>query len=586
MLNVNRSIITQLRLARTSFWLTVLSGVAGGLLLIFQAHLLASVITRVFLQRAVLASTLPSIFLLILVIIIRAGLGYGMDIFSNRTAVAVKTNLRSMLLEKFFSSPFALQKKDQTGVRVTVFMQDVEALDSLFSQYLPQLFLAVVIPLGMMIAIFPLDVLSGIILFITAPLIPLFMMLIGRTVEFLTRRQWNTLRRMSGLFLDTLQGLTTLKLLNQSRAQQNRIQNASDRHRQATLAVLQLTFVSALVLEMTGTLSTALIAVQIGLRLLYQQLDFQSALFILILAPEFYAPLRMLGQRFHAGQSGLTAARSIFSILGEDALSSRKEVALPGTVEDSPAPLPAESFQLTVDQVQFAYPGEKTLTLEEVSFTLCAQQQVALVGMSGAGKSTIARLLLRFIEPTAGTISLDKSNISTFDLQAWRSWITWIPQKPYLFHDSLLANIRFGKSESEEREIMRAIAFAHIDEFIAELPSGLDTVLGERGSRLSSGQAQRVALARAYLKGSPFIVMDEPSSHLDLYQEKLLSEVLAGFRKDRTIFIIAHRLSTIINSDLIYVLDGGRIVEQGTHQFLSMSGKLYPRFLSNVEAME
>jgi ATP-binding cassette subfamily C protein CydD len=495
------------------------------------------------------------------------------EVTANRVAGQVKHDLRERFFAHILELGPAYTRGERSGELVNTAVEGIEALDAYFSQYRPQLALAALVPLTIFAVILPLDVTSALVLLLTAPLMPLFMWLIGSLADQLTRRQWVSLSRMSAHFLDTLQGLTTLKLLGRSREQAGVIDRISRRFGQTTLGVLRVTFLSALTLELLSTLSTAVVAVEIGLRLLYGRLEFEPALFILILAPEFYLPLRLLGTRFHAGMAGAAAAKRIFEVL-DTAVDGRRQTVdgkhLVSSPEFPPVPFTPpdfhQPFPIHFDQVHYTY-GERP-ALNGVSFTLAAAQKVALVGPSGAGKSTVAHLLLCFIEPTAGHIMLSDTPLATIDLSTWRAQLAWVPQNPYLFQGTVTDNIRLARPDAALDEVLTAAQLAHADSFIRALPQGYNTPIGERGIRLSGGQTQRLALARAFLKNAPFLILDEATANLDPTHERDIQASMARLLEGRTALIIAHRLQTVAAADHILVLDKGQIVESGDHTSL------------------
>lgn len=569
-MNLDLRLLRQASAARTAFLGAVLFGLLGGLLAVLQARGLSRVVAGVFLNHLTLAEVFPSLKWLLGIILLRAAAGFACELAAGATAVRVKANLREMLLRRLFELGPAYSQGEHSGELTTTVVEGSEALDAYFSQYLPQLALAALIPSIILLAVFPIDLLSGVVLLATAPLIPVFMILIGQGAKTLTTRQWSTLQRMSAHFLDTLQGLTTLKMLNRSRSQAETIRQVSERYREATLNVLRLTFLSALVLEMVGTLSLAVIAVQIGLRLLYGQLGFEEAFFILVIAPDFYLPLRALGMRFHAGASGVAAARRIFEVLDSPIPEMPKPLQeLGGRGEYQLAP----PFELTFDGVHYTYPNRSEAAVEAITFKIRSGQRVALVGQSGSGKSTLIWLLLRFVEPQRGRILLNGAPITSIPVDSWRSQVAWVPQQPYLFTGTILDNIRLGNPDAPLDAVRRAAQLANLDGFVQSLPGGYDTEIGERGARLSSGQAQRLALARAFLKNAPLLIMDEPTAHLDPEQEDALREALYRLSQGRTVVTIAHRLETLRHADWILVLHRGRVVDIGTHaELLSRKG--------------
>jgi len=553
--------------------LTILLGLAGGIAVILQARQLSVILNGVFINGWTRLEAAPLFGTLLVILFARAFFIWLGEISAGSLAIQVKTSLRSQLTQKIFSLGPAYTRGENSGELVNTTLQGVEVLDAYFSQYLPQVLLAVLIPVAILVSVFPVDWLSGLVLLLTAPLIPIFMILIGKTSESATRRQWNTLSRLSTYFLDTLQGLHELKLLGQSKARAESVWRASDRYRQTTMKVLRVTFLSALVLEMVGTLSTAIIAVQIGLRLLYGQLPFVDAFFILLLAPEFYLPLRRLGQSFHAGASGIQAARRIFEIL-----------QTPEPFETVAPRLPSEPIDpirsLTFQAVNYTYPGQNTPALNSIDFSVHQGEMFAIVGATGAGKSTLVHLLMRFMPVESGQILINDTPLNGIDPEFWRQKISWVPQKPVLFQGTIAKNIALGKPTATMDEIIHASRLSHLDDFVTTLPHGYNTPIGEFGARLSGGELQRVALARAFLLNAPILILDEPTAHLDLQSETWLEESMQQLRADRILFVVAHRLPTVYKADQILVLDQGRLAERGSHKQLAAAGGYYSRLLN------
>ncbi|MGB8214164.1 MAG: thiol reductant ABC exporter subunit CydD [Anaerolineales bacterium] len=575
-MSISRRLLALACDSRLALAATILTGFLAGLLTIGQAAAFSQAIERVFLGRQALPGIAGLLRLILGIVFLRALLAWGSEVSANAVAVRVKSDLRQRLFDKIQRLGPAYSHAERTGELVNAAVEGVEALDAWFSQYLPQLVIAALVPLSILLVVFPQDPLSGLILLLTAPLIPVFMYLIGQAAEALTKRQWDTLSRLSAHFFDSLQGLATLKELGRSKEQAGSIAAASDQFRDVTLGVLRITFLSALVLELVATVSTALVAVEVSLRLLYGHLAFQPALFLLLLAPEFYIPLRMLGLRFHAGMSGTSAAQRIFAIL---------EAPEPGDQESSLAPLLSNplppDYLLTFDSLSYTYPNETTPALKDIRLEIRAGEHIALVGSSGAGKSTLASLLLRFIEPGNGHLRLNGQACTEIPPETWRRWIAWVPQNPYLFHTTLAANLRIAKPEASQAELRAAARLAHLDEWIQSLPEGYETLVGEAGARLSAGQAQRLALARAFLKDAPILILDEPTSSLDPDQEALIEVSLQELCRSRTVITIAHRLNTVFKADKIIVLDAGRIVETGTHPELMLKGGVYAKMVGS-----
>jgi ATP-binding cassette, subfamily C, bacterial CydCD len=560
-MNLDSRLLKQVAGLRRPLAVTIVSGWLGGVLLVLYARVLSRVVSLVFLPASTPADgpSLPALLAALLALaLLRAGSVWVGRVTAQQTANGVKLRLRQQLSRHLLKLGPAYSWGERTGELTNTLTEGIEALDAYFGLYVPQLVTAVLVPLTIFAFVLPLDILSAVILLATAPLIPLFMVLIGAKAGQMTQRQWTSLSRMSAHFLDVLQGLTTLKLLGRSRQQVRSVEAASEDFRRMTMGVLRIAFLSALALEMLATISTAVVAVEIGLRLLYGRLVFEQAFFVLLLAPEFYLPLRLLGTRFHDGAAGAASARRIFEILETPVLSS------PQVRADHIHP----PRHIRFSEVYYAYEGGARPALHGVSLDLREGQRAALVGASGAGKSTVVHLLLRFIAPDTGSIEVDGRSLQQIDPEQWRQWVAWVPQSPYLFHASVAENIRLGRPEAPLAAVMEAARLAHAEAFISELPDGYETQIGERGFRLSGGQAQRLALARAFLKDAPLLILDEATSSLDPVHEALLQQSLARLEEGRTVLTIAHRLSTVRHADRIYVLEGGRVVESGDHTSL------------------
>jgi ATP-binding cassette subfamily C protein CydCD len=571
------------RLNRSGLLLTIVLGAGAGLLTIFQARWLSRVISGVFLEGDSLGDASGYLALTLAAIILRARANWGSDVAAGSVARQVKSNLQERLYQHITALGPEYTQGEKSGELINTTVEGIESLDAYFSQYLPQLVLAALVPLSILLFIFPLDLPSGLVLLLTAPLIPIFMILIGNLAEALTKKQWQSLSRMSAYFLDVLQGLTTLKILGHSREQIKVIAAISERFREATMQVLRVAFLSALALELIATLSTAIVAVEIGLRLLYTTpgsgllgITFEQAFFILLLAPEFYLPLRLLGTRFHAGMAGVTAAGRIFEILAIPAPHhSPVSSNWASPAENAHANPPSIKFT----RVSFTYPDGR-LVLDDLSFILPAGRITALVGASGSGKSTIAYLLLRFLELKEGNIYVEHTALQDIPSQEWLRQVAWVPQNPYLFNQSIAENIRLGKSDADMEAVIAAAKQARAHEFILALPDGYHTRIGERGTRLSAGQAQRIALARAFLKDAPVVILDEASANLD---PKTEADLFSGFQQlmqGRTVLVIAHRLATVLGSDRILVLENGQLVQEGSHATLVAQDGLYRHLVS------
>ncbi len=427
--------------SRVPFVTVVSSAVLGGGLIIWQAWLLASILDQVHLRHADLEQTTPSLIILSLIVLFRAALVFINEQGAALLSESIRDKLRVKVAEKILRLGPAYIEQQQAGELAYVSTAAIDTLDAYFSQYLPQLVICAVLPVSILIIVFPLDALSAVILLLTAPLIPIFMILVGKTTETLTQRQFKAFSRMSAFFHDSLRGLTELKNLGRSAEHASRLDRVSETYRDATMSVLRVSFLSALVLELAATLSVAVIAVQIGIRLLYGQMDFQQAFFFLVIAPEFYLPLRQLGVRFHAAQNGVSAARRIFAILDQPEYPIEK----PLSIVESPAfPIFKAPFDIKFEDVSFAYPGREQEAVSHISCVLHSGETTALVGLNGSGKSTLAALLLRFIRPQEGLITLNGVDIQSIPIDQWRAGIAHLNQQPAMFNATIRENLYDG----------------------------------------------------------------------------------------------------------------------------------------------
>ncbi|GAP06827.1 thiol reductant ABC exporter, CydD subunit [Anaerolinea thermolimosa] len=556
---LDRNLLRLLRKVLLPIGMSILAGIAAGIFLIIQAKLVSQVVMQVFVHGGGRNEVLPTLWIILGVIVIRSGWIFANERFSASAARQVKTILREQILAKLIRLGPLYTRRHEAGELSAVLLQGVDTLDAYFSQFIPQAILAATVPLAVLLFVFPVDWLSGIILTVTGPLIPFFMYLIGSSAERLTRRQFNALRQLSAFFLDTLQGLQALKELGQSRGFVESVREKSEHYRQTTMSVLRLTFLSALALELLATLSTAIIAVQVGLRLLYAKMDFEVALFLLLIAPEFYQPLRMLGMRFHAAIGGISALKRMDDLLAEpewSVLSSNSSQRLESLPRFDP-----RAMRIEFREVTFRYPDRAEDALQRVSFTILPGVMTTLIGESGAGKSTILALLLRFVDPNEGEILVGNRALNTLEPEAWRKWVTWVPQRPYLIRGSILDNLRIAINDGRTETYFDALEKVKLIEWVEALPEGIHTPVGERGVRLSGGQAQRLALARAFLRNSPLLLMDEPTVYLDPPEEAILDEVVRDLSKQRTTLVIAHRMQTIQRAEHIIVLSDGKVIE-------------------------
>jgi len=559
--------------------LAVTASVAAAAATVGGAACLAAIVAEVFLEGRNLQEVRSWLLLLAVAALARSAFTWLAGVNAGRAAIAVKAGLRRQMARQLVAAgPLALGR-ERAGELSASLAEGVQALEAYLRDYLPQIARTAAIPLLVLAVVSTRDPLSGVVLLLTAPVIPLFMVLIGRAAEAMGRRRWEALARMSARYLDALQGLTTLKIFGRAREQVSLVARVTEGFRQTTMEVLRVAFLSALVLELVATLSTAVIAVEVGLRLLYGRMAFEPAFLVLLLAPEFYMPFRQLGTHFHAGLEGVAAADRLFGLL-----ELPHAVTTVGDRSAELGPIP----HLRLENVSFTYPapdgGEEggAAALQEIDLDLPPGRKIALVGPSGAGKSTLARLILRFADPTAGRIAADGIDLREVPPDAWRDRVAWVSQRPHLFAGTVADNIRLGRPGAPPEAVREAARAAQAHEYIEALPNGYDTQIGEGGLRLSGGQAQRLALARAFLKDAPILVLDEITSQLDPDLEAKLTRATMRLMEGRSVLTIAHRLATVRGADLIVVLDGGRIAESGTHTELLRHGGLYARMVQTA----
>jgi len=523
------------RSTRAYLAVTVVLGVLLAGLIVAQATLLANGITAVFLHRAGFDELLPTLGALAAVVVARSAVAWAQEVASARSAAAVKSELRRRLL----AHAAALGPRGDTGAFVTLVTRGLDALDGYFARYLPQLVLAGLVPAIVLARLAGADLIATATIALTLPLIPVFMALVGMRTEAANRRQFRLLQRLSHHFLDVVAGLGTLKLFGRARAQAGIIRRISGDQRRLTMRTLRTAFVSSLVLELLATLSVALVAVGIGLRLVSGHLDLATALLVLILAPEAYLPLRQVGAHFHASAEGLAAAEEAFAVL---------EVPL-----SEAGDRPPRAGTIVFDDAVVTYPGRSAAALS-LSAVIRLGEVVALTGPSGCGKSTALGVLLGFAALSEGSVTVAGQPLAELDPVAWRRQLAWVPQRPQLFADTIRANVALG-ADTTDAGVRRALAQAGADGFVDALPQGLDTVLSDDGVGLSAGQRQRIALARAFLRDAPIVLLDEPTANLDA---GTAADVMAAIRRlatGRTVVIAAHRSELIALADRTIALD-------------------------------
>lgn len=548
-------------------------GLVGAALVIAQAMLIAEIVVGGFEDGLTVTELRTPLLLLATVAVGRALVAWLTELAAHRASAAVKSELRGRLLERAAQLGPGWLSGQRTGSLVALATRGVDALDDYFSRYLPQLGLAVVVPVAVLARIVTEDWVSAAIIVVTLPLIPLFMILIGWATQSRMDRQWQLLSRLSGHFLDVVAGLPTLKVFGRAKAQAESIRTITSQYRRATVRTLRIAFLSSFALELLATLSVALVAVTIGMRLVHGELDLYTGLVVLILAPEAYLPIRQVGAQYHAAAEGLSAAEEIFAVLETEPRGA-------GT-EDVP-----DSTRLELEGVTVRHEGRTEPSLDAVSLTVEPGETVALVGPSGVGKSTLLNVVLGFAVPDEGRVRVGGRDLAELDLERWRSRIAWVPQRPHLFAGTIAENVRLARPDADDAAVVAALRDAGAYDFVAELPDGERTLLGEDGSGLSAGQRQRLAIARAFLADRPLLLLDEPTASLDGETEAGIVDAVRRLAAGRTVLLVVHRPALLAVADRVVTLEPRPAEAQGPAASVAAPGLPVPQPLAGGEPLD
>ncbi|MBO2453084.1 thiol reductant ABC exporter subunit CydD [Actinomadura barringtoniae] len=548
MRSLDRRLLRRARGAFVALGADVAFGVLAALAVLAQAVLIATIVADAFAGRSPGGALL---LLLVVVVAGRSGLSTAIEAVGRRAAGRVMSDLRMDLIRRRLRAPDMAAPADEAGEEgeagevATAAVQGVDALESYFARYLPQLALAVLVPVTVLTCTALVDPVSAVIMLVTLPLIPIFMVLIGQVTEARTRERWQALARLSNHFLDVVRGLPTLRAWGRGAAQAERIAATSEEYRATTMRVLRLSFLSGAVLDFLATIATALVAVSLGIRLVDGTVTLRAALIVLLLTPELYAPLRALAAQYHAAADGLAAAQRIIDLI--DADPARPEAGrLP-----CPPCLPWRAVRLNGVTVRH----RSRPVLDRLDLEIGRGEIVALVGPSGAGKSTVAALLLGLRRPDAGTITVDSRTLDSLDPAAWRRQIGWLPQRPTLFRGTVHDNITMGARVQVEA----AAALTGADDFVRDLRHGYDTVVGPGGRGLSAGETRRIALARALARqDTRLLILDEPTAHLDSGAARRVLEAIKQAAPGRAVLLIEHHPDAAAIADRIVRVENGK----------------------------
>ncbi|MEC0134118.1 MULTISPECIES: thiol reductant ABC exporter subunit CydD [Paenibacillus] len=583
----------QMSSQRKNMALLAIISLGLGIAIVSQAGLLAEAVQRIFVERASFSSVILLLGILLAIMAVRTLLSYGNGIVGLHMAAAAKTNMRAAVLQNLTHASMPSTLSGQTGGKVSIALDAVDEADSYFSQYMPRMMEAAIIPVLILVVTFIQHANTGFILLFTAPFIPLFMILVGLKTKNKSEEKYAQLAEFSGTFLDSLQGLVTLKIFGRAHRQQQEIERSSLGYRDATMGILKIAFTNTFMLESIVMLSIGIVALELAIQLLvFKAMTFHTAFFVLLLVPEFYNLLKNTGTAFHSGRTSMGAVRKVEQMLEETAGESRDANGIEGALTtdgideiDSIDKVGDRTDRISklelahsgdllippsivIDQLRFQYAPD-SFELKTGRIKLSPGEHIAIVGKSGSGKTTLLHLIAGLLKPESGTLLVNGSPLSQYDETEWFEHVSYITQHPYIFAGTFSENIAIGAGGNISRaEIERAGEEAGLAALTAQLEHGFDTFVGEGGRGLSGGEKQRLALARAFLKRPAIILFDEPTVGLDLHTERVLQRSIAKLAKTATMITVAHRLYTIQQADKILFMDNGVLVDSGRHDEL------------------
>ncbi|MEK3775829.1 thiol reductant ABC exporter subunit CydD [Paenibacillus sp. FSL K6-4396] len=575
----------QMSLQRKNRLLLAIISLALGVAIISQATLVAEAVQRIFVEKVSFSSVMLLLVLLLVVMAVRSLLSYGNGKVGLHMAARAKTNMRASVLQNLTRASMPSTLSGQTGGKVSVALDAVDEADSYFSQYMPRMMEAAMIPILILVVTFTQHANTGWIMLFTAPFIPLFMILVGLKTKNKSEEKYAQLAEFSGTFLDSLQGLVTLKIFGRAKRQQQEIERSSLGYRDATMGILKIAFTNTFMLESIVMLSIGIVALELAIQLLvFKSMSFHTAFLVLLLVPEFYSLLKNTGTAFHSGRTSMGAIRKVEQMLEETSIKSTQTepeegsdqseltdvdtIARTEEIRTARAELIPMPPTIELNDVRFQY-APNSFGLETGQILIGPGEQIAIVGKSGSGKTTLLHLMAGLLKPDSGAILVNGSELSHHDEAAWFKRVSYITQHPYIFAGTFAENIAIGAGRNVSRaEIERAAEEAGLAGVVAQLEQGLNTFVGEGGRGLSGGEKQRLALARAFLKRPAVILFDEPTVGLDLHTERVLQQSIAALAKTATMITVAHRLYTIQHADNILFMDNGVLVDSGHHEAL------------------